>query len=73
MDKLTPLLNEVNRLTLEIEENYPEIYEHLNENPLTISSPNKEEEIDKKVLLDYLESLREILKRHVESHTKVLT
>ena len=67
MDQLRNLLQEITDLTYEIEANYPELYQYLDENPLTLpvsSHPH----IDKAVLQEYLQGLRELLRHHLETH-----
>lgn len=67
MTDLNKIMTEITQLTANIESNYPELYRFLDENPITIPS-----EIDPKVDLaayqDYLESLKQLLKRHIEEH-----
>ena len=70
MNDVQKLLQEITQLTKKIETNYPELYQFLDENPLTIPSESHPE-IDKKVLQDYLESLRQLLKHHVETRKKI--
>ncbi len=60
------LLSEITKLTKEIETNYPELYKHLGENPMTIPDES-DPEINNKVLEKYLESLRQLLKNHIET------
>lgn len=67
MKKMRSLMNEITQLTLEIETNYPELYKYLEENPLTIPA-TKSPTVDHKVMSDYLESLKELLKHHLETH-----
>lgn len=63
METAKDLITEISVLTREIETNYPEIYEHLDENPMTI--PNMEHpKIDNKALEDYLESLKQLINKH---------
>lgn len=67
MKDLHHILNEITQLTLNIETNYPELYRTLDENPMTLpitSHPH----IDKKVLQEYLESLKQLLEHHLETH-----
>ena len=69
MKDINELMVKILQLTLDIETNYPELYRFLDENPITMPSevhPN----IDKKVLKEYLESLNELLKHHIEAHVK---
>lgn len=66
MNILQALLAEISKLTKTIETNYPELYQFLDENPMTIPS-EKNPSIDKKILLEYLESLKQLLKHHLET------
>lgn len=69
MKNLRNVLIEIEKLTTNIETNYPELYRSLDENPLTI--PTKQNpHIDKEVMQDYLESLKQLLKHHLETHKK---
>ena len=70
MDSLQNVLAEISQLTKTIESNYPELYKFLEENPMTIPSEDHPE-IDKKILKDYLESLRQLLKHHLETRKKI--
>ena len=55
------------KLTEQIKEMYPEVYEHLNEMPITV--PNTlAPEVKIKHLKDYLESLKVILSRYDKTH-----
>lgn len=69
MRNLQKVLNEITDLTLEIENNYPELYQFLEENPIAIPSENNPE-INEKVMQDYLESLKLLLAHHIETHKK---
>ena len=70
MKRLQELTKEINTLTLKIEQEYPELYQYLDETPETI--PNTEHpDLDTKTFSDYLESLKQLLEHHVESHEKV--
>lgn len=61
------LLTKITQLTSNIESNYPELYRFLDENPLTI--PNvSHPTIDQDTLLAYFESLKQLLKHHLETH-----
>tara|TARA_R110001606_G_scaffold87234_1_gene197002 strand:- start:455 stop:670 length:216 start_codon:yes stop_codon:yes gene_type:complete len=69
MKDLSKVVVEIEKLTTNIETNYPELYRSLDENPLTI--PTKQNpHIDKEVMQDYLESLKQLLKHHLETHKK---
>lgn len=67
MNKLKNILTEITRLTYNIETNYPELYRNLDENPMTIPATNHPQ-INKEVMQDYLESLKQILKHYLETH-----
>lgn len=57
------ILEQINKLTLQLETEYPELYAFLEEEPITI--PNLEHpDISNKSLSDYLESLKALLKSH---------
>ena len=61
------LLQDISTLTRDIETKYPELYKHLDENPVTI--PNMEHpNIDNKALQDYLNSLKALVKKYQEEH-----
>lgn len=60
------ILKEVTELTYNIENNYPELYRTLDENPMTIPISNQPH-IDKEIMEDYLESLKQILKNYLKS------
>lgn len=69
MKKMHKLLKEINEITLKMEEQYPELYEHLDENPLTIPI-NPHPHLDTNVFSDYLESLKTLLQNHIDKHSK---
>ena len=63
----TGILEEISRLTLKLETEYPELYAFLDEEPITI--PNLEHpDISNKSLMDYLESLKGLLRLHKEKN-----
>ena len=67
MESITRLLNQINFITLEIETKYPEIYKFLDEDTLTL--PFREHpKINAEILLDYLQSLKQLLSHHKETH-----
>ncbi|AOW22055.1 hypothetical protein [Urechidicola croceus] len=67
MKDLNSVLAAISKLTGEIETNHPELYQFLDENPITIPSvdhPNTK----LKIMNDYLNSLKELLRHHLETH-----
>lgn len=67
MKTVKDLLTKIATLTRDIETNYPEVYEHLDENPTTI--PNQENpEVDAKELENYLESLNDLIEKYKKEH-----
>lgn len=66
MNNLQNTLKEISQLTKTIETNYPELHKYLDENPMTIPSQSNPS-IDKKILQEYLESLRQLVKNHIET------
>tara|TARA_B100000508_G_scaffold137492_1_gene132146 strand:- start:14901 stop:15122 length:222 start_codon:yes stop_codon:yes gene_type:complete len=67
MKRLQELTKEINDLTLKMELEYPELYEFMNENPMTIPCC-EHPELNTKNFSDYLDSLKELLKHHIETH-----
>jgi len=67
MKTLTKLLTEITQITTNIETNYLELYRSLDENPLTIPATDHLH-IDKQIMENYLESLKQLLKHHLETH-----
>jgi hypothetical protein len=67
MKNLQTILTQITQLTTDIETNYPELYRSLDENPMTIPSMDHPH-IDSKVMQDYLESLKQLLLHHIETH-----
>lgn len=65
MKDLQQVLIDITQLTGDIETNYPELYRSLDENPLTLPM-SEHPHMDKKVMVDYLESLKQLLKHYVE-------
>ena len=71
MKALQKITDEINKITLEIEEKCPELYRTLTENPITLSIPNKNQEtISTKELSDYLESLKDLLEEEIKGEKK---
>jgi hypothetical protein len=69
MKTLQHIEDQIVRLTTSIEVNYPELYTSLNENPITIPSKTHPD-MDVTVMEDYLESLKQILKQYIKTHSK---
>lgn len=67
MKKIQKLTQEINELTVRIEQEYPELYRYLDENPITIPVDD-EAKLTYKSFADYLESLKSILEKYMESH-----
>ena len=67
MKDLHNILREIIQLTVNIETNYPELYRFLDENPMTIPA-TKHPHVDKVVMQEYLESLKQLLQHHLETH-----
>lgn len=65
MKRLKDILNDITSITLEIEQNYPELYEFLDENPITIPAGNSP---DIEVFTDFRDTLNEQLEKHKASH-----
>jgi len=68
MNDLRQVFLEITQLTSIIETHYPELYQFLDENPMTIPASNRAH-IDKAVMQEYLETLKQLLKHHQETHT----
>lgn len=60
------ILQQIIQLTTIIETNYPELYRSLEENPMTLCV-NKHPNMDKEVMQEYLGSLKQLLKYHLET------
>ena len=67
MNDLNKVMNEITQLTANIESNYPELYTFLDENPITNPSET-DPKVDLAAYQDYLESLKTLLKHHIEEH-----
>lgn len=66
MKTVKKLLTEISDLIVEIETYYPDLYQYLDENPVTI--PNvAHPKIEAKELEDYLNTLKDLLKKHKNS------
>lgn len=67
MKKLNQIMNEIITLTTEIETKYPELYRYLEETPIHLCE-GKEKVICSDDLEQYLETLRDQLNHHKETH-----
>ncbi|PTX43716.1 hypothetical protein C8P64_2248 [Christiangramia gaetbulicola] len=59
----TKILEQINKLTLQLETDYPELYSFIDEEPITIPS-FEHPDITNKLLRDYLESLKGLIRSH---------
>lgn len=69
MKNLTQLMEEIIQLTTEIETKYPELYQYLDETPISICD-TKVKTICTDDLKEYLETLKSQLQHHLETHKK---
>ena len=53
-----------------METNYPELYRSLDENPMTLPATDHPH-IDPDVMMEYLNSLKELLRHHLETHKSI--
>lgn len=67
MKRIQQLAEQINSLTLRIKEEYPELYQFLDENPITIPTMDHPD-MGTKVFSDYLESLKDLLEHHIINH-----
>jgi hypothetical protein len=70
MNDIQNTLIEISQLTKTIETNYPELYQLLDDSPMEIPSESNPV-IDKKIMQDYLDSLKQLLKHHLETRQKI--
>jgi hypothetical protein len=66
MKSLSNLMQEIIQLTSEIETRYPELYNYLDETPLSFCE-TKEKTISTDDLKEYLETLKSQLHHHIET------
>lgn len=69
MSKLNQTMTEISQLLANIETNYPELYCFLDESPITIPS-EAHPDMGEKVMNEYLESLKVLLKEHMLRHAQ---
>ncbi|MEO9804956.1 MAG: hypothetical protein ABJF04_16990 [Reichenbachiella sp.] len=67
MKQLRELKQEINSLTLKMKQEYPELYAYLDENPITLPN-NQNPDLGVSTYSEYLDSLKQLLKRHFENH-----
>ena len=67
MKDLQNIFKEITEITTNMETNYPELYRSLDENPMTLPV-SKHPHMDKNVMQEYLESLKQLLEHHLETH-----
>lgn len=67
MKTMQSLMQEIILLTTEIESKYPELYKYLGETPISICE-TEQKTVCLEDLNHYLETLREQLRHHVETH-----
>ncbi|GMN11720.1 hypothetical protein MTsPCn9_29030 [Croceitalea sp. MTPC9] len=69
MNDAKDTLSQIIKLTSIMESDYPELYRFLDKNPITVPTmahPN----LDEKILQEYLNGLKELLKHHSAKHKK---
>lgn len=67
MKELNSILGKIMELTNTMETEHPELYQFLDEDPMTLPlSPRPE--VNKETLEDYLQSLQQLLEHHLETH-----
>ena len=67
MKKLNELMQEIIQLTTLIETDYPELYKYLDETPISVCN-TEEKTICVKDLVQYLETLKQQLNKHINTH-----
>lgn len=67
MNTTKTIENDILKVITLIENEYPELYKFLDENPITIPTINQHN-INLKDMEEYLESLKQLLKHHIETH-----
>lgn len=67
MKNLTSLLTEITELTTTIESYHPELYQFLDEDPMTLPAVAYPK-MDHAVMQEYLESLKKTLAHHLDTH-----
>jgi hypothetical protein len=70
MKTLQKIETQIVTLNTSIEVNYPELYDMLDENPITIPAVIHPK-MSISIMEDYLESLKQILKQYIKTHKKI--
>jgi len=70
MRQLNQLMQEITLLTTEMETKYPELYQYLDETPMSLDE-TKGKAISVTDLEQYLETLKTQLLHHIETHKKL--
>lgn len=60
------IIQEISRVTTEIEEKYPELEKYLDEKPIGI--PSEDPAMERKELEEYLEGLQKLMRDYDKSH-----
>jgi len=66
MKTLASVLTEISEITSKIRVEYPELYELLEENKVSVYTGGKE--VDSNEFTEYLDSLKEKLEHYIENH-----
>ena len=69
MNDLKKYTKAIYDLTLRIEQEYPELYKHLEENPVTINNISHPH-LDTKAFAEYLDYLQGIIDDHIKTRKK---
>ncbi len=67
MKRIQELNKEINDMTLKIQQEHPALYKYLDENPITIAN-SEDQEMNIKNLSNWLDSLKQLLKHHIENN-----
>lgn len=67
MKSIQQLMHDIIQLTTEMETNFPELYNYLDETPIPLGE-TIEKEISTQDLTQYLETLKTQLSHHIQTH-----
>ncbi|MCF8275528.1 MAG: hypothetical protein K9J17_02245 [Flavobacteriales bacterium] len=59
----THLIEEITKLTMKLKKDHPDVFEHLDENPITLKFTSGQG-ADESELHEYLETLKDLLEKH---------